>query len=139
MPERIVLLKQGQHCEIGQIAEDAGHGEPGVRSAPQRRRRAIVVEALQRHGAVRLELEDLVHTANGSSRPRAGGKPGLQIKATMPQRSRERVQFPFRSLRASWVANRGGSRGELELRSHFEFFYEGHGHPYGLRRNRCMT
>ena len=34
VPERIVLLKQDQHGEGGHVAEDAGHGEPGVRRAP---------------------------------------------------------------------------------------------------------
>ena len=61
VPKRIVLLKQDQHGEIGHVAEHTGHGESGVGCTPQRGRRAIVVEALERHGAMRLQLVDLVH------------------------------------------------------------------------------
>ena len=59
--ERIVFLEQDQHGEIGQIAEHAGHGEAGVGRTPQCRSRAVIVEALQCHRAMRLQLVDLVH------------------------------------------------------------------------------
>lgn len=52
--ERIVLLKEDQHREIGHVAEHTGHGEPGVRRAPQCGCRAVVVGALQVHRAMRL-------------------------------------------------------------------------------------
>ena len=61
MTERIVFLEQDQHGEVGQVAEHAGDGEAGVGRAPQGGRRAVVVEALQVHRAMRLQLVDLVH------------------------------------------------------------------------------
>jgi hypothetical protein len=59
--ERIVSLEQDQHSEIGQVAEHAGHGEASVGRTPQCRSRAVIVEALQCHRAMRLQLVNLIH------------------------------------------------------------------------------
>lgn len=61
MPEWIVLLEQEQHGEIGHVPEYTGDSEARIRCAPQRGRRAEIVETLQVHGAMRLQLVDLVH------------------------------------------------------------------------------